>query len=284
VGFSIDHVNVSIATCKTLPEVDPDEALLVRALEARGVRVRMLPWDAEEAAPGELVVLRSTWNYFEDVARFLAWIDRTARTTMLLNPSSVVAANVRKTYLGELEKRGVPIVPTAFLGSEGGDVDAIVRERGFRQIVVKPIVSAGSFSTQRFDVTRSCTEAQAFLDGMRREAMVQEFMPDVEGYGERAIVCVDGVLTHAVRKSPRFIGGAESVSEAVPIADDERALAERVLSEYDGLLYARVDVVRGPDGAPRLMELELVEPSLFLLQSEIALERLVSAIVRRAKS
>jgi glutathione synthase/RimK-type ligase-like ATP-grasp enzyme len=276
-------LNVSLATCKTLPEVDPDEALLLRALDARGVRARMLPWDAEEAVPGELVVLRSTWNYFEEVTRFLEWIDRTARTTRLLNPAGVVAENVRKTYLGELENRGVPIVPTAFVSAEGGSIDAIVRERGWTQIVVKPTVSAGSFSTQRFDVSRSCADAQAFLDGMRREAMVQAWMPDVEGYGERAIVCVDGVLTHAVRKSPRFIGGAESVSEAVPIADDERALAERVLAGYDGLLYARVDVVRGSDGAPRLMELELVEPSLFLLQSEIALDRLVSAIVRHAE-
>jgi hypothetical protein len=209
-------LKVSLATCKTLPEIDPDEVLLVRALEARGAHVRMLPWDAEEAASGELVVLRSTWNYFEGVARFLEWIDRTARTTRLLNPASIVTTNVRKTYLGDLEKRGVPIVPTAFVGAEGGNVEAIVRDRGWSQIVVKPTVSAGSFSTQRFDVSRGCAEAQAFLDGMGREAMVQAWMPDVEGYGERPIV--------------------------------------------------------------------FVEPSLFLLQSEAALERLVSAVVRHARS
>jgi len=273
---------VAIATCKALPEVDPDEALLVRALEARDLRVRMLPWDAAEAEGDELVVLRSTWNYFEQVERFLAWIDRTAQTTLLLNPARTVRTNVRKTYLAELERRGVPIVPTAFVPAEGGDVEAIVRARGWSEIVVKPTVSAGSFATKRFDVRTDTGAAQAFLDGTRREMMIQAWMPDVEGYGERALVWIDGVLTHAVRKSPRFAGGHESVSAAVPIAADERALAERILTAFDGLLYARVDLVRGADGAPHLMELELVEPSLFLQQSPAALERLASAIATRA--
>jgi len=102
---------------------------------------------------------------------------------------------------------------------------------------------------------------------------------------ERSLVWIDGELTHAIRKSPRFAGGSESVSDEQPIAPDERALAERVLAPLSGeLLYARVDVVRDDDagGAPRLMELELIEPSLFLRQCPRALDRLASAIVRHA--
>jgi hypothetical protein len=113
----------------------------------------------------------------------------------------------------------------------------------------------------------------------------------VEGPGERALVWIDGELTHAVRKSPRFSGDDETVTEeAVPIEPAERELAqaavthvlERVLgpgldSGKGGLLYARIDVV-DDEGSPRLCELELMEPSLFLLQDRRALERLVEAI------
>src|SRR5439155_9490291 len=98
---------------------------------------------------------------------------------------------------------------------------------------------------------------------------------------ERACVWIDGVFTHAVRKAPRFAGDSERVSEAVPVADDERALGERILAAVPGsVLYARVDLARDAEGHPCLMELELIEPSLFLDRSPAACERLASALVR----
>lgn len=283
-------MRIAIATCKDLPEADPDEALLVRALEEAGAAVRMLPWDgADEPAADELVVLRSTWNYYDDVDRFLAWVDRTAARTTLLNPASVVRANVRKTYLLELERTGLPIVPTAIVTAASKEpVAAIARDRGWPAIVIKPVVSAGSFLTERFDLSapEGADAAQRFLDETiaARDMMVQAWMPSVDGYGERSLVWIAGELSHAIRKSPRFRGGKEKVSEAVPIADDERAFAKRALAGLeDQLLYARVDVVRDADEAVRLMELELVEPSLFLLQAPEGARRLVAAIVERAK-
>jgi hypothetical protein len=113
-------------------------------------------------------------------------------------------------------------------------------------------------------------------------------MAEVEGSGERALVWIDGELTHAVRKSPRFFGENESVSEAIPVAADERTFAELALKAADarehGILYARIDVIRDEGGTLRLMELELIEPSLFLKQSAAALDRLVAAIVARARA
>jgi hypothetical protein len=105
----------------------------------------------------------------------------------------------------------------------------------------------------------------------------------VEGYGERSIVCIDGAVSHAVRKNARFQGDLEQVStEAAPIADDERALAMRVLASIEAeLLYARVDIVRDDRGEPMVGELELIEPSLFLVQHPPAAERLAEGIARR---
>src|SRR6185503_14222741 len=111
---------------------------------------------------------------------------------------------------------------------------------------------------------------------------VQPYVASVEAYGERALVWIDGELTHAVRKTPRFSHDAEVVSEALPIAADERALAEAVLAPFTPrLLYGRVDVARDDAGRSMVMELELIEPSLFVARHPPAMARLVAALPRR---
>ncbi|HVH47132.1 MAG TPA: hypothetical protein VM925_32545 [Labilithrix sp.] len=282
-------MKIALATCSKLPEPDADEALLVGALQAQGATVRLLAWDgpSSAAAPDELVVLRSTWNYFEDVERFLGWVEQTGRSTRLFNPASVVRANARKTYLRQLEARGIDIVPTEYVArSEARSIEEIIVARGWDAVVVKPVVSAGSFLTQRFEAAQTA-EAQLFLEELTatRDAMIQRWMPAVDTHGERSLVWIDGGLSHAIRKSPRFTGQVESVSSELPIAPEERAFAEKVLAPIaKDILYARVDIVRDDDEVLRLMELELIEPSLFLRQCPRALDRFAQAIARRARS
>jgi glutathione synthase/RimK-type ligase-like ATP-grasp enzyme len=280
-------IRVALATCTNIPEPDPDEEILVSALERAGIEASVLPWD-DAAAPfaeHDLVVLRSTWNYFEHVAEFVGWAERVAKKTRLLNPHAIVAMNATKTYLRDLDARGVDIVPTVFVDAgETRDVASILDEKRWDAIVIKPVVSAGSFRTARFD-RASVKDAQAFLDGLTRDdraAMVQQWMPAVDTTGERSLVWIDGEVTHAIRKTPRFAGGAERVSDAIAIADDERAFAERALAPFaKDLLYARVDVVRDEGGTLRIMELELIEPSLFFKQGpKRALDRFISALTR----
>jgi hypothetical protein len=281
-------MRVAIASCLEIPEPDPDEALLLAALARAGIEASVLAWD-DAAAPfasQDLVVVRSTWNYYRRVDDFLAWIESTGKTTPILNPPEIIAWNAKKTYLPELEKRGIDIVPTEIvLAREARSVNELLDARGWDEVVIKPVVSAGSYRTERFS-RASLPAAQAFLDALvaDRDALVQRWMPSVETYGERSLVWIDGVFTHAIRKTPRFSGGAEQVSGDVPIADDERAFAERALAPHAAdLLYARVDMVRDGEGTLRLMELELIEPSLFFLQSAAALGRFVSALARRLR-
>jgi glutathione synthase/RimK-type ligase-like ATP-grasp enzyme len=280
-------MRVALVTCKQLPEPDHDEAPVLAALRRAGLEASVLAWDDASApfAEQDLVVLRSTWNYYEHVDAFVAWVKDTGTKTRVLNPPNVVAWNVEKTYLVELEKRGVDIVPTEIVlrGAKTVRVEEILARRGWDEVVLKPVVSAGSFRTERFS-RASLPAAQAFLDGLARDrdAMLQRWMPSVETYGERSLVWIDGHVTHAIRKSPRFAGGVEQVSGAIAIADDERAFAERALAPFAAeLLYARADMVRDNEGTLRIMELELIEPSLFFQQSPAALERFVEAIVRR---
>jgi hypothetical protein len=177
------------------------------------------------------------------------------------------------------------VVPTVLLerGSSGRLAD-IMRANGWRRAVVKPAVSAASYQTLEVtDVNASEGEAHLRAVLAERDALVQPYVASVEDYGERAVTWIDGRFTHAVRKSPRFAEDEESVSEAVPIAPDELSAAESALAAVDGpLMYGRVDLARDDRGEPMVMEMELIEPSLYLLQHGPALERLVAAIKRIA--
>lgn len=261
---------IAIATCLKLPEPDHDEAPLLSALRRSGVEADMLAWDDPKAEPGryEAVIIRSTWNYIHDLPAFLSWAERTARATKLINPLEILRWNTHKGYLREV---AVPSVPTVYAGRGKPAPDW-----SWADVVVKPQVGAGSFATRRFQDKK---EARAFLASQDRDMMVQPYLRSVEGHGERALIWIAGEVTHSVRKTPRFTGSDESVSEALPVSKEERAFAERALAPYARrLLYARVDVAPADDGSLLLMELELVEPSLFLKQCPAALERLSGAI------
>lgn len=277
---------VALVTCRVLPEPDPDQELLLDALRRTGLDAELLAWDDPSGDPGrfDLCVLRSCWDYYRDPNAFLAWIDKAAERSRLLNPPEVVRWNHHKGYLRALENAGVPVIPTAhFSAGTSPDLTAVMDGRGWDDVVVKPAISASSYRTGRFTADRA-EGGNGFLADLLRErdAMVQRYMPAVEGEGEQAIVWIAGEFTHAVRKSPRFAGGVERVSDALPVPEDARALAERTLGQVRGeLLYARVDMVRNGEGNFLVSELELIEPSLFLVQKPEALRRFVGAVKDR---
>jgi len=279
-------VEVAIVTCLKKPEEDPDEELLLEALAAGGLAARLVAWDDATVDWSEftLAVLRSAWNYIDHLDDFLAWAVRAGSATTLLNPVEVVQWNTHKGYLRQLAKQGVPVVPTAWLGvGEVLDLADLLADRGWHDVVAKPVVGAGSFLTDRITDPQS-PEAATFWQQLcqDREVMVQPYMRSVADYGERSLIWIDGELTHAVRKSPRLGDAPEQVSEALPIADAERELALTVVDDIPHeLLYARIDLIRDDDDRPLVAELELVEPSLFLKQSPDALERLVAGIGSR---
>lgn len=279
-------MQLRIATCRPLPEPDVDEDLLLAALRTRGVEARMVAWNDPDADWDEAIptVIRSTWDYIHDLPRFLAWAERTERAAPLWNSARIVSWNAHKSYLGELARAGHAVVPTEFV-ARGSKTNllSILDTRGWNDVVVKPAVSAGSFGTVRVartELERGETHLAHLL--ATRDVLVQRYVASVDDYGERALVWIEGEFTHAVRKTPRFTGEAENVSAALPIARDELALGDAVLAPHAReLLYARVDIARDERGAPMVMELELIEPSLFLRQSTAALERFADVIRAR---
>lgn len=270
-------MKLRVATCLTLPEPDVDEAPLAAALAAAGIDAQLVAWEDPHAdwdAPIPTII-RSTWNYVPNLAAFLAWIDRVAARAPLFNPPDVIRANVHKRYLLELHARGVPIVPTTVV--ERG----ATTELPATKIVIKPEVGGGSVGTKVFADGR---DGLAHLHELtsRGAALVQPYIDSVEDYGERSLIWIDGALTHAIRKTPRFAGDSERIEGPFPIADDERAVALAALAPYsERILYGRVDLARDRAGQPRVMELELVEPSLFFSRGEGSVERYIAGLQRR---
>jgi glutathione synthase/RimK-type ligase-like ATP-grasp enzyme len=275
---------VAVATCAGV-DVDPDEPILLRALAEAGVTARSAVWDDPSVDWNrfDLVVIRSTWDYAARRDEFLAWAGGVER---LANPYPVVAYSSDKHYLADLERRGHRVVPTTFVdvGDEpafpGGD------------FVVKPCVGAGSIDADRYrPVEHERARAHvARLHARGRDVIVQPYVDTVDHVGERALVFIDGTFSHAMTKGAMLNVAAndrdalyrrEQMSRA-RAEPDAVEFAEAVLvgSGFGDLLYARVDAVRTPAGWA-IMELELVEPSLFLAYEPEAARRLAEAVARR---
>lgn len=278
-------MDVSLVSCAKLPEPDPDAAPLAAELSAAGISHRVRAWDdpGVDWSEARLTLLRSTWNYPRQREAFLEWARAVACVSELWNPLPVVRWNSHKRYLLELEQAGVPVAPTELIPQGGNErLGEVMARNGWELAVVKPAVSAASFRTMLVGPDDS-EAGERHLSALvaERDVLIQRYLPSVEDYGERALVWIDGELTHAVRKTPRFHGDDESVSDAVSISATEAALAHRAIEMVEGpLLYARIDVAPGPEGDPVLMELELIEPSLFFPQNPAALARYVAAVRR----
>ncbi len=271
------------------PDPDHDAVPAVAAFAQRGISAQVVNWADPDVdwSTFRLLLLRSTWDYTERYAEFLHWLDHVEGVTRVLNPPAVVRRNTDKRYLAGLERAGVPIVPTSFVDPSddlAGLTAAIRRWDVAAGIVVKPSVSAGARDTL---LTRDFDEAVAHavkVQGDGKAVLVQPYLASVDGEGEMAVIILEGEPSHVIRKVPALTqGGHGDAAEALPVSDELRTAALRVLSVEPGLrdlLYARVDLVRHGD-VLRLMELELVEPALFLVERAGALDTFVDAVAAR---
>jgi glutathione synthase/RimK-type ligase-like ATP-grasp enzyme len=279
---------IGLATFAGEPALTEDDRLLAAELRRRGARAEALVWDdpAVRWAAFDRVVLRSCWDYHRRPAEFLAWIDRLeGEGVPVSNPPALVRANAHKSYLRDLQAAGVPILPTAWLprGSRA-DLEAVLAERGWPEAVVKPAVSASAHGTWRTDRARA-RQDQRLLDEMleRGEALVQPFAPEVARQGEWSFVFLGGGYSHAVLKRPAEgdfrvqteLGGR---ADALPPPPSLRGQAEAVLQRVEGWLYARVDGI-DREGTLVVLELELIEPFLFLADDPAAPSRFAEAIL-----
>ncbi|MEP7157855.1 MAG: hypothetical protein ABI797_00365 [Chloroflexota bacterium] len=283
---------IALATCSTLPEADPDERLLIEPLRALGVEAIPAVWDdpAVDWDAFDFTVIRSTWDY---TARREAFIEWARSVTRIFNPPDVIAWNTDKHYLADLAAAGLPVVPTTWL-EPGGTID--LPAEGVH--VLKPSVGAGSVDAGRFDFReqREAGLARAHANRLLaagQTVMIQPYLDAIDAHGEAGLIYVGGEFSHAVSKGAMLagdhalVGGMykeETITPRTPSAA-ELSLAQRALAATPGgaerLLYARVDLVPGPDGEPLIIELELTEPSLFMGVVPGSAGRFARAIAKR---
>jgi glutathione synthase/RimK-type ligase-like ATP-grasp enzyme len=281
-------VRIAFATSSQYRTLPAEEGDLVSALTSRGVPVSGAVWDDPDVAwtDFDLVLLRNTWDYHERLEEFLAWIDRVAEATRLLNPASVVHWNSRKTYLEDLERAGVPVVPTE-RGSRLGSLRELLARPGWGRVVAKPAVSAGGANTHLLSADRPEEAERSFANLLGRgEVLLQPYLSSVEREGERSLLYLHGAFSHAVARASRFTAGTGPVDGApvIPTAEELRVGAKAARQGPDPTLYARVDLVRDPRGEPRVLELEMIEPSLYLSGRPGLCERWARAIEVAARA
>jgi len=271
---------------------------LLAAFGAAGADAEIVDWDNPKAdwARFDAALLRSAWDYTERLGEFLAWIERVASLTMLLNPPPVVRWNADKHYLLELARAGLPVVPSSFAeaGAEAERaLDEFLTRQSCAELVVKPAVGAGSRDTRRHArsaIPQMLAHMRRLL-GAGRSVLLQPYLEGVDRHGETAVIHIGGGFSHAIRKGPLLPLGApptgalfaaEDITVREPGAD-ELSIAQRVLAAlpFGALLYARVDLIRDAGGAPCLLELELTEPSLYFGHAPGSAQRLAAATLAR---
>ena len=285
-----EPVCVALATCERLPDLDVDDEPLIRALVERNVVVRIASWTGPEApfTTADAVLIRSTWDYISQRPAFVAWARRVGSQTRLFNPAGVVDWNTDKHYLLELSAKGLPVVPSVLVGAADSLV-AVMEKHGFWDCVLKPIVGAGSEDTTRFG-RDDVDGVQEFLrqQPSAREFLLQPFQQGIS-HGETSLIFLDGRLSHATLRRPRdgdFRSQPEFGSTVIAVEPraDQYAVALSALNHVgEPVLYARVDLVDDDGGRPQLMEVELVEPSLYFAQCATAPGVLADALLRRVR-
>jgi glutathione synthase/RimK-type ligase-like ATP-grasp enzyme len=276
--------SVAVVNSLAFAEHDPEAPLVVEALGDAGLRADLHPWDADVAwGAYDLVVVRSPWDYFTRLEEFLGWVEQVAAQTRIVNPASVIRWNSHKGYLAEMAAQGVPVLPTLLLQQGSSGAAEQVQAAGWADVVVKPAVDGGARETLRAEP--HSPEAVAHVERLIAcgDVVVQPYAHQVEA-GETSLLFFGGELSHAVRKVPAagdyrvqaHHGGTEHPHE--PTAAELETARRAMACAPDRLTYARVDLL-DVDGVPTLMELEVIEPDLFLRLDDGALGRFTAAVL-----
>ncbi len=282
---------VAFLTLENAADFVIDDSLAIDELIRRGWDAVEVPW----SQPGvdwrsfDLVLIRTTWDYMERVAEFrdvLARID--ASGTRLENTLDIVEWNIDKQYLRTLERRGVTIVPSVW--GHGGDARAYAAlfvTLQDTEIVIKPTISGGAMDTFRLHAPLNDVTLQHLVDTFAdRDWFAQPFLRTVVTEGEYSLFYFAGTLSHAIQKVPK--AGDFRVQEehggeisAIPVTPELRRMADSVMATLDPLPFqARIDLVRLDNGQLAVMEVELIEPSLYFRMDQRAPANFADALER----
>ncbi|MCH1414687.1 MAG: hypothetical protein L7U57_05810, partial [Glaciecola sp.] len=257
-----------------------------------GVHVDVISWHANDIdwSKYDAVIVRSTWDYQEHADAFVdKLIEISKHDTVLINPLSLMQWNISKRYLQTLQTQGITIIPSVFFDSVSiSDIYAQFAHFDTQEIIIKPLISANSDNTFRLDHIGLMTQAGPLSNIFSSTpCVIQPFLDSVINEGEYSLFYFNGEYSHTIKKVPKsgdFRVQEEHGGELMTVTPDELQLsaAAKVLAALpEKSLYARVDLIRNPralkDDIWQLMEVELIEPSLYFNMDEASPERFVQA-------
>jgi len=280
--------HIGLATSADDPAITASDRLYAEALERRGCRVTGAPWDGprDAFAGADAVVLRSTWGYFRALDDFKAWTEAMAAATRLFNSIELVRWNLRKDYVEKLAAAGVRVPRSFVVPCDVSAIGRVFDETGWAQAVVKPASGASGHSVELLQRTTLAGQVAGLADEARQAGVVvQEFLPEI-AEGELSLIYFDGVFSHAIRKRPpagEFRSNSRykptRTAETPPTAVTQQG-ASCLATLPERPLYARVDgVVR--DGVLIVIEVEVLEPALFMEFDPLSAERFAEATIKR---
>ncbi|WP_371163721.1 glutathione synthetase [Buchananella felis] len=297
---------VTFATSADQPNLDVEEHPLLDAVAERGMDPRVAVWDDPSVNWGDagVVVVRGVRDYAQKRSQFIEWAGSIPR---LLNQAPVLAWNTDKHYLQELEARGLPTIPTTWLEPDAGLTKHQVHCRFPAQgdFVVKPAISSGGRGTGRYTSTDAKSRMEAITHAVRqlrkgRTVMVQRYLETIDTAGEISLVFFNGLISHAVSKQAMLHPSFRSVEEVQretavqvrEVTEAERNFGERVRSVLHGyikdtvgrdmqLLFNRIDLVPDGKGSFYVMEVSLIDGSLYLGAVPQAVGNFADAIAQR---
>ncbi len=282
-------MKIALLTCEKLPQLNPEDQPLIPALAQHGITAIPAIWSDKtiDWTTFDYLIFRNTWDYFEKESEFRAWLDHIEQLGIkTLNSIELVKQNIHKFYLRDLEQQGVTILPTVFIDRTTKLDLAALLPASWKQAVIKPAFSAGSYLTTVFDAedVNSINEEYSKI-ASQKELLLQEFRPEIQTIGETSFIFFNKQFSHAVNKKPvdgdfrvqTLFGGKYTL---VHPSEDLIASAQKIIANFpDPLLYARVDGIIINDQL-QLMEVECIEPDLYFNLSATALSQFVAAIVK----
>ncbi|HEV3411111.1 MAG TPA: hypothetical protein VG101_01475 [Puia sp.] len=286
-------MKIGLVTYRELPQLTASERLFIPLFAERKIKAEPLVWSdpAVTWRDYSLVLIRSAWDSHIDPRAFARWLDHLAELGMkTLNPIGLVRQNQHKFYLCDLERNGIRIIPTRFLDRTDRLDLAALKNSGWTKAVIKPAISANSYLTELFDIDDYKRIEQKFQGIAReRELLVQEFMPEIQRFGEISLVFINRRYSHAILKNASqkdFRVQAEYGGQARYFRAGKAVIetAKKILDQFGGdILYARVDgVVRNREFY--LMEIELTDPELYFDHCPEARVRFVEATRELSRS
>jgi hypothetical protein len=283
-------MEIFLLTCSTVPLLYEDDHILLEELRSLGLKAKPAVWDDTLVnwSNAGACIFRSVWDYHLRYTEFLDWLQGATEKTRFYNSPEMVIWNSHKSYLRQLEEKGIPIVETAWIsGSEEIELSELLENRSWEEAIIKPAVSASAFKTQRVSLRdrSSLISGQELVEELSRqgEVMVQPYLWELEMNGEKSLMFIAGKYTHAVIRKAALISGREESAqgEAATATPSELRFAQQVIDSLETVpLYARVDLIADGARGNRLIELELIEPVLFFRHSRHAAQRMAEEILR----